>query len=225
MTDNSGSKIQTNKHIVLEINHLNNSTFIIRMERNQLRFKAGQHIGVGPIDSIYTREYSVYSGENDNYLEILVKEVEDGFISPLLKKVNVGDYLQVEEARGYYGLPFNRNATDSFLFIATGTGIAPFHSFIKSNPELNYKLIHGIRNLNDACEPSFYEKDKLVICTSREQTESTFYGRVTKFLENYSIQDVTRIYLCGNVSMINDVYDYLGKKGYPLSKVQTEVYF
>ena len=32
------------------------------------------------------------------------------------------------------------------LLVSTGTGIAPFHAMIRSNPELNYSLLHGIRS-------------------------------------------------------------------------------
>ena len=40
-----------------------------------MQFKAGQHIIAGLKGELDQREYSVYSGENDDYLEILVREV------------------------------------------------------------------------------------------------------------------------------------------------------
>jgi hypothetical protein len=80
------NKIATKLHEILEIRNLNESTFIIKLEKNGLSFKSGQHINAGPANSIHTREYSIYNGENDDFLEIMVKEVSDGFISPVLKK-------------------------------------------------------------------------------------------------------------------------------------------
>jgi ferredoxin--NADP+ reductase/benzoate/toluate 1,2-dioxygenase reductase subunit len=190
-----------------------------------MQFTAGQHIGVGPANSIYTREYSIYSGESDDYLEILVKEVLDGFISPLLKDTKQGDCLQVEEPRGYFTLPLNRTFNDHFLFVATGTGISPFHSIIKSNPEINYNLLHGISMVLDACEPEFYNREKLALCTSKELSNTAFNGRVTNFLQTQSLGKISHIFLCGNVNMINEVYDLLVKKKFPVEKIHSEVYF
>ncbi len=59
------NQIETKLHQILEMRHLTETAFIMRLERNQLPFKTGQHINVGPANSIHTREYSVYSGEAD----------------------------------------------------------------------------------------------------------------------------------------------------------------
>jgi ferredoxin--NADP+ reductase/benzoate/toluate 1,2-dioxygenase reductase subunit len=219
------TQIKIDLHKVLSVNHLTDSLFIIKIERKGILFSAGQHIGVGPANSIYTREYSIYSGESDDYLEILVKEVVNGFISPLLKGTIKGDYLQVEEPRGYFTLPLNRTSNDHFLFVATGTGISPFHSIIKSNPQLNYKLLHGISKVLDACEPEFYNIEKLVLCTSKEFSNTAYNGRVTKFMQTQSLENTSHIFLCGNVNMINEVYDLLVKRKFPLDNIHSEVYF
>ena len=225
MADTYNEKIQKNLHKVLAINHLSESTFVLRFERKNLPFKPGQHIGVGPENSTYTREYSVYSGVDDDYLEILVKEVLNGFISPILKNLKPGDFIQVEEPRGYFSLPTGWTPEERFLFIATGTGIAPFHSFVKSNTGLNYTLFHGISTTSETCQPNFYPPERLILCTSRENQPSIFQGRVTDLLKTYSLGEISRIYLCGNVNMINDVYDILGKGIFPIDKIHSEVYF
>ncbi|MGQ1890483.1 FAD-binding oxidoreductase [Thermophagus sp. OGC60D27] len=219
------NKISTKLHEILEIKHLTDSTFIIRMERNNLKFKAGQHINVGPANSIHTREYSIYSGENDDYLEILVKEVTDGFISPVLKKQKPGNMLVVEEPVGYFSLPSQIDPNEQLLFIATGTGISPFHSFIKSYPVLNYRILHGIRNTTEKYESDFYAPSRYVACTSRQKSQDSYFGRVTNYLEENPIEGKVRCYLCGNSSMIHDVYDLLETQGIPSEKIHAEVYF
>ena len=45
-------------------------------------FTAGQHVCVGPPNGIHTREYSIYSPEDAPYIEILVKEVQNGLVTP-----------------------------------------------------------------------------------------------------------------------------------------------
>lgn len=225
MEVSEANKISTKLHEILDVRHLTESTFIIRMERNDIQFKTGQHINVGPANSIHTREYSIYSGENDDYLDILVKEVTDGFISPVLKSQQPGNMLIVEEPVGYFSLPRNLNFSEKLLFVASGTGISPFHSFIRSYPDLNYQLIHGIRNNTEKYDSEFYASDRYLACTSRQKSDNSFFGRVTHYLEENPVEPSTRCYICGNSGMIHDVYDILEKQGIPTEMIHAEIYF
>lgn len=219
------NKISTKLHEIIEMRHLNDSTFVVKLEKNNLEFKAGQHINVGPANSIHTREYSIYSGENDESLEILVKEVSDGFISPVLKKQLPGNMLVVEEPVGYFSLPRKSNPGEKLLFIASGTGISPFHSFIKSNPGLDYTILHGIRDNTEKYDSDFYDFPRYIACTSRQKSDNSYFGRVTDYLEENPVSQNTRCYLCGNSSMIHDVYDILETQGVPSEMIHAEVYF
>lgn len=219
------NKISTKLHEIIEMRHLNDSTFVVKLEKNNLEFKAGQHINVGPANSIHTREYSIYSGENDEFLEILVKEVSDGFISPVLKKQLPGNMLVVEEPVGYFSLPRKSNPGEKLLFIASGTGISPFHSFIKSNPGLDYTILHGIRDNTEKYDSDFYDFPRYIACTSRQKSDNSYFGRVTDYLEENPVSQNTRCYLCGNSSMIHDVYDILETQGVPSEMIHAEVYF
>ena len=60
------------------------------MERNNLQFQTGQFIMLKNLNSSAKREYSVYSGEKDDYLEVLVREIEGGKVSGRLKKLKPG---------------------------------------------------------------------------------------------------------------------------------------
>ena len=103
------------------------------------------------------REYSVYNSEKDDYLEILVREVLDGKVSLQLKQCKPGQLLQVNGPFGSFGLePFDMFSR-KLVFIASGTGISPFHSFVKSYPGINYILIHGVRYKNEAYERNDYD--------------------------------------------------------------------
>ena len=96
-----------------------------------MQFKAGQHIIVGLKGELNQREYSVYSGEKDDYLEILVREVLNGNVSLQLKQCKPGQLLQVNGPFGSFGLETFDMFSRKLVFIASGTGIAPFHSFVK----------------------------------------------------------------------------------------------
>ncbi|WP_291862602.1 FAD-binding oxidoreductase [Marinilabilia sp.] len=219
------NKISTKLHEIVEMRHLNESTFVVKLEKNNLEFQAGQHINVGPANSIHTREYSIYSGENDDFLEILVKEVSDGFISPVLKKQRPGNMLVVEEPVGYFSLPRKSNPGEKLLFIASGTGISPFHSFIKSNPGLDFTILHGIRDNSEKYDSDFYSSSRYIACTSRQKSDNSYFGRVTNYLEENPVLSNTRCYLCGNSSMIHDVYDILESQGVSSEMIHAEVYF
>jgi ferredoxin--NADP+ reductase/benzoate/toluate 1,2-dioxygenase reductase subunit len=213
-----------NLHKILEKRILTESTFVLKLERNNLEFVPGQHIQVGPPNGIHTREYSIYNAPQDDFIEILVKEVEDGLVTPVLKKLQPDDSVVINDAVGYFTIDKSVADDKQFLFIASGTGISPFHSFVKSYPSLNYKLIHGVRYGDEAYERSDYNQDKYVACTSRDD-KGDFHGRVSVWLEQNPVTPGTLCYLCGNCDMIHDVYDILEKQGINSRDIFTEVYF
>jgi len=218
------NKIKVMLHEILEIRHFTSSAFVMRIERKDLNFKAGQHICVGPPNGIHTREYSIYSGEHEPDIEILVKEVDNGLVSPSLKKLKKGGFVVVEEPMGYFTIDKGYPKNQPYVFIATGTGISPFHSFVKSHPDLNYKLLHGVRFGEEAYDKNTYDEDKYIVCTSRDD-KGDYCGRVTDYLRNNNFEGGTQYFLCGNSSMIHDIYDILEHKGISTDNIHAEVYF
>ena len=152
-----------------------------------MEFKSGQHIIVGLKGELNQREYSVYSGENDDYLEILVREVPEGNVSLQLKNCKPGDLLQVNGPFGSFGIERFDMVLQKTVFIASGTGISPFHSFIRSYPGIDYTLIHGVRYKKEAYERSDYDPSRYILCTSKEGTGGQ-KGRVTGFLQDLHVE-------------------------------------
>ena len=170
------------------------------------------------------REYSIYSGSNDPFLEVLIKEVQEGDVSIILKKTKVGQALNIEGPYGFFTLKEKDIENCEFLFIATGTGISPFHSFVKSNPRINYRLIHGIRLNTETYEKDTYSSERYTSATSQD-TKGNYHGRLTGYLKTLNPKSETLCYLCGNVDMIHDAYDILQEKGIPVDQIHSEVYF
>ena len=216
--------VKTNLHKIKEIRFLTDETFVIRLDRGNLDFKAGQHIIVGPEGELNLREYSVYSGENDDYLEILVREVKEGNISLKLKESEPGQLLQVNGPFGSFGPEKFDLYSRRLVFISTGTGISPFHSIVRSYPGIDYTLIHGVRYKNEAYEREAYDPRRYILCTSKESSEGR-KGRVTRFLSSYPLDRDMLFYLCGNSSMLYEVRHILGDKGISDSNIFTEMYF
>ncbi|MBN2805127.1 MAG: oxidoreductase [Prolixibacteraceae bacterium] len=211
-------------YLVHSIRHLTDSAYVLRFDRNQMDFIPGQHLSVGLANDPQAREYSIYSSVNDDFLEILIKEVDEGIVSKKLKKVKPGQALRVTGPMGFFKLNMGSIASDPHLLIATGTGISPFHAFVKSYPELNYQLIHGVRYGQEAYEKDHYADQRYILCTSRDD-KGHFKGRTTDYLRKFQPQANTRVYLCGNCDMIFEAYDILTDKGIPTENIHTEVYF
>jgi len=216
--------IKDNLHELLSINDLTDSAYILRMKRRGLSFQSGQHILLGKAGSIHNREYSVYSGDNEDFIEVLVKEVEDGLVSKQLKKSKIGESMQIEGPLGFFTIEPTLIQQAKFLFIATGSGIAPFHSFVKSYPALNYLALHGIRYGNEAYGKQDFNPKNYISCTSGDNL-GNFYGRVTDYIAKYPVSTDTHCYLCGNFNMIHEVFDLLELQAIPPEQIHAEVYF
>lgn len=210
------------QHKVIEIRIINQSVYVVRMERGDFQFVSGQTIAVRPIGESEDRPYSIYSGENEHYIEILVKEVTNGNLSEKMKLLKDCDIIDITEPYGHFLLPDNKS--NKFIFIATGTGISPFHSFVKTNKGLNYNIIHGISKQTDLIELNDFEKEKIIPCISKEKT-IWFNGRVSEYLTTNKIDKDATYYLCGNYEMIDDVKDILLLAGIKKELIKTEGYF
>jgi ferredoxin/flavodoxin---NADP+ reductase len=209
---------------ITQIRFLTENTFVLRFDRGGLEFRAGQHIIVGLQGELNQREYSIYSGEQDPYLEILVREVPDGSVSLQLRECKPGDELQVNGPFGSFGIERFDRFSKKHVFIASGTGISPFHSFIRSYPGIDYLLIHGVRYMNEAYERSDYDSNRYILCTSKEGS-GLQKGRVTGFIPTYNFVPGSLYYLCGNSNMIYEVDHLLRDKMVPAENIITEVYF
>ncbi|HCE59195.1 MAG TPA: oxidoreductase [Prolixibacteraceae bacterium] len=211
-------------HKIISVRNLTDYTFVIRFERLNFQFQTGQFVMLKIPGSLENREYSVYSGENDDFLEVLVREVEGGKVSGKLKKLKTGAEIDVNGPFGFFKFNPEKYASQKFLFVATGTGISPFHSFVRTFPKLDYQLVHGVRLKEEAYEHTDFQKEKVTLCLSGEES-GNFYGRVTDYLFTQKIDNETNCFLCGNSEMIYEVFDILTGKGIPVSNIYSEVYF
>jgi len=207
---------------VLDVRRLTASTAVIRFERLGLEFAPGQYIRVGIEGDPEIRDYSVYSGVDADYLEVLVRRVEDGLVSKQLCDLVVGEEVSVGGPYGHFKL-IEELRSKSLLFVATGSGISPYHSFVESYPGLEYRLIHGTSKLDEAYEADSYG-DRYFHCVSREDG-GDFKGLVTDYLREQEIPRDTHAFLCGNCDMIYEAFDMLQEKGLPTANIHTEVYF
>lgn len=217
-------KVDEALYVIEQVRHLTESTYVLRFARNGMEFNPGQHLVLGLPGSSDLREYSIYSGTEDDFLEVLIKEVDDGMVSRQLKTIQAGDRLEV---RGPYGFFMTKSSIPEharLLFISSGTGIAPFHSFIRSNPDAETQIIHGVRLMEEAYDLGDYKEGSIQVCTSRD-SQGDFEGRLTDYLLETELETDRLVYLCGNSNMIFDAMDILRARGIPQRQIFTEVYF
>jgi len=210
---------------ILDIINLTDSTYLVRLEKNNFEFKAGQYLVLNIPGENMAREYSIYSKEDDNCIDLLIKEVTDGKISKELKYLKIGTKVELSGPFGFFILRDSElNQANHFTFVATGTGISPFHSMVLSNPKLDYEVIHGIKFNNEAYHASDYPAGSYKACTSQERGIN-FSGRVTQYLKEKGFRKDSIFYICGNSAMVNEVSGYLELKGVPPENIRTEVFF
>jgi ferredoxin--NADP+ reductase len=188
------------------------------------RFEAGQVIGIGLAEDGPRRLYSICSGEEEEEIWILYNVVEDGYLTPLLSEFEPGETLWITEPRGEFVCQ-----DEMAVWIATGTGIAPFYSMLRSGKAVNKILIHGNRYLEQ-----FYFYDEFfsilgsdyIRCCTGESAEGVFHGRVTDYLAQFQVSDAgLKYYLCGRSEMVVETRDILIKKGVPFDRIVSEIYF
>ncbi len=218
------SQILPNLYRVLDIREMSSGTFRLRTERPNIEIKAGQCFNVGCGDIGINREYSMYSDARDPYLEFLIRGVEGGLVSPLLRRLKIGDTVEISGPYGEFCLNEETLARRKFLFVATGTGIAPFHSFVRTYPNLDYVLLHGVRKSSERYDYMDYADNRYVACVSRPDNGGQSM-RVTDRLRAEPVTTDALCYLCGNRQMIIEVFDILREQGVSGDNIITEVFF
>lgn len=198
---------------------------------------AGQFVTVGTLpegDRHSRRAYSAASAPGEP-LELLVVEVEDGRVSPMLAGTQPGDTLYVSDrGKGLFtteGLPEDRE----LWLIATGTGLAPYLSMLREGQILRsfpkIVLAYGVREpehlayLDElvALEQSHPEILTVVpLCSRTDPPPSGLRGRVTSRLLDGTLEhragasitaEASHVLLCGNPTMIDEMVRLLMARG------------
>ncbi len=188
-------------------------------------FQAGQHISLSlPGDEGQHRIYSIASGTNENTLCILYDVKSDGYLTPLMERLKKGAEMWISKASGSF-LWQNKPA----YWIASGTGIAPFISMLRSGYYAGAKLVHGGRDLeNFYFENEFKEVlgGDYVRCASRNTGAGDFSGRVTDWIQAQNTLPKEHLYyLCGRAEMVVECRDLLIEKQIPFNQIIAEIYF
>ncbi len=191
-----------------------------------------------PVDpeKLIQRPYSIASATGQlQQFEFYISQVKSGQLTPRLFNLEPGDRLFVSKRIvGVFKLAETPENQD-IVMIATGTGMAPYISFLRSylvsRPESKMAVIQGAAkqwDLGYFSELSFLENTfenfaYLPTLTEADKTWNGYEFWIEEMLEKNILKDKvgieidpakTHFFLCGNPKMVENVSEWLLKKEY-----------
>lgn len=214
---------QLNPVKVIDKKEIVPGVFYLQVERH-FDFIPGRVIALAMQPDHEPRLYSIASGIQDDYIGILFDINPNGELTPQLATLKSGDTVYMSEPFGKF-----QCEPEPAVWIATGTGIAPFISMIRSGRNKNVQLLHGARYLKSFFFSDLF-KAKLGdnywrFCTAEKSSE-VIEGRLTDYLKKKDdLATEIKYYLCGSSQMVIDVREILLAKGIPFENIIAEIYF
>lgn len=181
-----------------------------------------------------TRAYSIASEPTlSNRFELCLNEVGDGLLSPFLFALAPGDSVDMRPPMGTFVL---REPPRDAVFIATGTGVAPFRSMLRANLSRTcpqYVLLLGVRREAELLYSQEFEElgqrfpsFRFAPTLTRPAANWTGrQGRVQAHLEEIIAgrRDL-EFYLCGLEAMVDDLRAILKGMGFDRKQIRYEKY-
>jgi CDP-4-dehydro-6-deoxyglucose reductase len=181
-----------------------------------------------------TRAYSVASPQQGNRFELCLNRVDLGAFSPYLFSLKPGETIPMKGPLGTFTL---REPVRDSVFVATGTGIAPFRSMFLDrriwDAGKQYTLILGVRFEDGILYKEEFEE------LEREHPNFRFWPVVSRpgpgwkgrngYVQPHVVEAVgerrdVHVYICGLKEMVNDVRQRLKDLGFDRKNLIYEKY-
>jgi len=203
------------------------TVFELRLSRPEgFAFRPGQCIRVHAGGR--QRDYSLVSAPADPELVLCVAQVPGGPVSTALAGADTGSTVAVEGPFGHFVF---RPSPRVPVFVATGTGVAPFVSMARAGIR-SFVLLHGVRHPDHL----YYRRElaaaacRYVGCLSADGLpplgggQECFSGRVTLFAATQLDAADYDFYVCGRAGMIRDILALIDTR-FAGSLVFTETFY
>lgn len=222
---------------ITSVDKITNQTWKFVIQPNEIfDFIPGQFIQLKVRDTI--RSYSIASYDpKNNFFELLIVKLDGGIMTKLLfEDINVGEKIEIKGPIGRFTLPDNIDR-DIFL-ICTGTGLAPFRSFLhfiskKNIPSKKIFLVFGTRTSRDLlCLDEILDLEKklenlkFIPVLSREKWNGKMgyvHLQYLDIIKNTKLNSPI-FYLCGWRDMIKEARTNLKGLGYDSKSIKVEIY-
>ncbi len=228
---------------ITEIIHATPDVDIFKMsaqDGTRLNFEPGMFVMLNYVNSEtgekIARAFSIASAPNSESLDFFVHMVHGRFTSKL-DNAKVGDVYYVSGP--YVQFKFNPNSDSKVLFIAGGTGIAPFMSMLRHIKNISSGndviLIYSVRYPNEIIEKEELEslakeiKLKTVVTVSRPQPGDGWTGETghidAKMISKYASDIKERgVYISGPLAFTKAMKEVVASLGIPPEKVRADVW-
>lgn len=188
-------------------------------------------------DKLIRRAYSIASSSTEDSIEFYITLVHTGQLTPRIFELNIGDKIWMgKKAVGMFTLDQIDNDRNIIL-IATGTGVAPYMSMLRSNAlkrKGSILVIHGAANSWDLGYSSElkllasmfdnFHYHPTITEPKREPIgwngDTRFIGEIWKsglaenILKTKPSPKNTHVFLCGNPIMISGMKELLYPDGF-----------
>jgi ferredoxin--NADP+ reductase len=186
-------------------------------------FLPGQHVGLALDPGVEPRLYSLAGGPDEAAMEILFDVHPGGALTPGLAEVRPGGAVWTTHPAGTFaGHP------GPGLWVAGGTGIAPFVSMLRAGLGSGKTVIHGARSV--AAFHAAAEFDRTAgldyrRCSSRAEGPGIAAARIPDLIARLEPLPDGLCLLCGPPEMVVAAREALFARGIPADRVRAEVYF
>lgn len=205
---------------------LTEKVFEIELARPvSLDYTAGQTIAF--MHESIKRYYSCVSAPVESTLKFCVQRVKKGVFSNILASAEIGSLFHITGPHGYF--TFNASPRKA-IFVATGTGIAPFVSMARAGAA-GFTLFHEVEIEEELfyqseLRPAALEYHACVAEISEDRISFTdlFCGKAADCIKKDLTSARYDFYLCGSEEMIKEV-TLFADENYPGSHIYTEIFF
>ncbi len=222
---------------VTSVRQWSDKTFSFTTTRpDNFQFENGEFVTIGlkTEGKLIARAYSIVSTNDTAHLEFLSIHVPDGPLTSKLAQVREGDGVWINsKTTGSLTLKYVQPGRNLYL-LATGTGLAPFISLIRSaevyQQYQHVILIHTVRTTKelayrDELQSHSHARFLYVPTVTREEfpvnqrCSDLFKSGELFALRNLPAADPAfdRVMICGNPNMNKDMSDYLEKQGWTMT--------
>jgi NAD(P)H-flavin reductase len=217
------AEIKTFPTELIDRRWLSKKTFEIKLSKpSSYIIKAGQRVRI--YYQTMERDYTPISAPADPDITVCIRKVDTGKFTPVLSTADIGTRFDISRPEGYF--TFKPSPLPP-VFVATGTGIAPFCSMVRSGVT-GFTLLHGVDSPQNLYYQSELESaaDLYIPCISREcqSSDEYFRGRVTNYLQEHLPAAQYDFYLCGRREMIREV-TWLVDERFPGSFIYSEQFY
>ncbi len=173
-------------------------------------FEPGQYVRIQPVGADFHRSYSMANVPGSTRLQFFIRLVSGGAFSQWLSNAKPGDRVELSTPHGTF---FLRDEDRPRLFVAGGTGVAPFLSMLRAmaaRPQAQRTtLLIGARTpghlfaLDEvrALGGKFSGID-LRVAVEQGTNSDCHQGYATDLIAGLGLEPTTRVYLCGPPPMV-----------------------